>query len=173
MHLKGEFPVQNGVLFIVSIILLFSGVGSEYFEISLVPTLDANTSYRPGSGHVSMLDANTTFVPRSGEFMAEEEPTVPVPSEFMAEEEPTVPVPSEFFVVDALEGESGLLSLLLRRSSDCDNATLNKTINDTDPCNFQPKSYQLNYSTMFLILIPLLVSIFLLCVGYCIRQRIW
>ena len=59
----------------------------------------------------------------------------------------------------------------LRRDSNSTNGT--RAINDTDPNKYQRTSYALNYSTMFLILIPLLISIFLLCVGYCIRQRIW
>ena len=55
-----------------------------------------------------------------------------------------------------------------------DNSTNGSSaINDTNPNNYQRQSYSLNYTTMFLILIPLLTSLCLVCVGYCIHQKIW
>mmetsp|Transcript_72120 Transcript_72120/g.192737 ORF Transcript_72120/g.192737 Transcript_72120/m.192737 type:complete len:425 (-) Transcript_72120:58-1332(-) len=45
-------------------------------------------------------------------------------------------------------------------------------INDADLNRYQKESYTINYTTMFLILIPLLSALFCLCVGYCMRQKI-
>ena len=186
MRPKGSLPSPNGMVLFTSIIFLFGSVGSEFFEIRIIPTMQAtnkSSAQRFGSGGVRSesidvrmfpnLDAGTAFGSETRAATVESIAKAGVDNESIVADEPTEQEPSEYTNND--HAHSLELSLLWRRVGDCDNVTdENKTIiNDTNPCYYQPKSYELNYSTMFLILIPLLVSIFLLCVGYCIRQRIW
>ncbi len=181
MRRRGNLPELNGVVLLVSAVHLFGSVGSEFFEVSIVPTMDANMTFvrkldssSVGSDFfdISMLptlDSNKTFFSES----AIDTVDTSVEVEGRVADKPTEPEPAKSTNIDA-KVDFHELPLIWRRNVDCDNETnANKTINDTNPCYYQPKSYELNYSTMFLILIPLLVSIFLLCVGYCIRQRIW